>query len=248
MATRMRASMDICSANIFSADEMNILNTTDKYWHLFIIGKSNSRLIHNTEILVEGLFERKNIISLSIIVFFWIFRVDTIDFGSLDDAITSEFEGSEDRCRICRKVWISSSSYRYYHSPLFKMPDRPATNKIFCNSLSWNSWHHSHRDSEVFNRLSDSDTIDDSCEHPHIIPSCPIESSSFQLNSTKDISSSNDYHHFQLLIRDKMNNFFCYKGEKFWINTVSLLSLESLTWELEKDSFGCMIFFHRYLW
>lgn len=71
-----------------------------------------------------------------------------------------------------------------------------------------------------------------------------VKSPSLEFDTTKNISSSNDDDNFEFLMMDEMDNLFRKNREKFWINSVSLLSLQCFTRKLEQDTLGGMILFH----
>jgi hypothetical protein len=90
--------MDIGPDDIVCTDQMDILDPTDIYGHVLVMGESDRCLIHDSQILMECFFEWEYIIADSISVFFGIFVIDTIYFGSLDHTVTLELESSQYGC------------------------------------------------------------------------------------------------------------------------------------------------------
>ena len=125
------------------------------------------------------------------------------------------------------------------------MAKRASSDKTLSNTLTRYSRHDSYIHSFFFNSLSDSQSIDHRSEHSHMISCNTVKSSSFKGNSTKNISSSYHNGNFQFLFFYKKNNLLRKKCKKLGINTIALFSLQCLTREFEKDTFWCMVLFHK---
>jgi hypothetical protein len=171
-------------------------------------------------------------VPLRIGVFFGVFVIYAIDFRRLHDDITGELERSKYRTRISREVGIPSTSYAYDDSSLIDMSESSASDKILSHTLSRYSTRHTYIDPCVFYSFSDSQSVDDRTHHTHIVTGHSIESTCLELYPSEYISSSYYDDDFKFFIFDKMNNFLSKKGKKFWINTISLISLKSFSGKL----------------
>ncbi len=87
--------MDICPDDLIRTDQVDILDPTYIDRHILIVSESDSGLIHDSQILMESLFEREYIIANCISMFFGVFIIDPIYLGSLDYTVTLELESPE---------------------------------------------------------------------------------------------------------------------------------------------------------
>lgn len=104
--------------------------------------------------------------------------------------------------------------------------------------------HHPYIDSSCLDRLTYSESVDDCCHHPHLISDHPIKSTLLELYTSEYITTTDDDRDLEFTNLYEVYDFFCYIGKEFWIDPVSLFSLEGFTRELEEDSFGSVILFH----
>ncbi len=236
--------MDKCPDDIFSAYLINIFDLTDIYRHTLIMSKSYSCLIHDSDISLDDFVEIQRVMPYGISMLLRIFIIDPIDFRRFHDDITVEFEGPQYSTRISREIRIPCASHTYHDSSLLDVPEGSSADEFFCYSLSWYGTRHSDIDSLIFYCFSYSKTIDDRPHHSHIVACHSIESSLLELYASENIASSHNNDYFEFLDFDQVYYFLCKKREKFRINTISLLSLESFSGKLQKDTFGCMIFLH----
>ena len=109
------------------------------------------------------------------------------------------------------------------------MTNCSSPDELFCDSLSRDCTHHADIDSLIFDRLSDRKTIDNCPHHSHIVSRHTIESSSLEFDTTIYIASPDYDHDLEFLELHEVHYFFGKKGEKFWIYSISLFSLECLT-------------------
>lgn len=196
----MGFGVNIGPSNLFSTNQVDIFDSTDKHWHFFFICERNCSLVHHTEVLMKCFFKWKNIVPFSISMLFWILRIYSIHLCSLYHTITSKLQCSKNGSRISRKIWISGSSNWYNHSSFLKMSDGSSSDKILSNSLSWNSRHHPYCNSEILDCLSYRDSIDDSGKHSHIIPGCTIKSSTLQLYPSENISTTDNNNNLKFFL------------------------------------------------
>lgn len=236
--------MDECPNDIIPTYLINIFNLTNIYRHTFIMSKSYSRLIHNTYISLYDFVEIEWVMPDCIKMFLWIFVIDTINFSCFHDDITVELEGPEDRTGISRKVGIPRTSHTYHDSSLLYMSECSASYEVLCYSLSRYSTSHSDIYSLILYCFSDCKTIDDRTHHTHIVTRHPIESSFFELYTPKNITSSYNNYYFKFLHFYKVYYLLRKKREKFWINSISLISLKSFSGKFKKDTLRYMVFLH----
>jgi hypothetical protein len=124
------------------------------------------------------------------------------------------------------------------------MPKSSSSYEVLSYSVSRYSAHDTYIDSCIFYRFPDSQSVYDRTHHPHIVSCHTVESSGFELDTTEYITSSDHDHDLEVLLLHKVDYFFCQKSKEFRIDTISLISLESFSRELEEDTSRCMVFFH----
>jgi hypothetical protein len=125
------------------------------------------------------------------------------------------------------------------------MTECSSTYEIFCYPLCRYSTHNTYISSEALDSLTDSKSIDDDTEHPHIVSCDAVKPTSLELYPSKDISSSYYDDYFEFFYFYQMDYFLCEKCEKFRINTISLVSLKCFSRKFEEYTFRCVVFFHR---
>lgn len=177
-------------------------------------------------------------------MFLRIFVIDTIYLGCLDYTITLELESPEYRRRISRRIWITCTTNTDNDPPLLDMTECSASDEVLSNSMSRHCRHHTYIDSSCLDCLTYSESVDDRCHHPHLIADHSIESALLELYPSEYIPPTDDYRDLELTHLYEIYDLLGYIGKEFWIDTVSLLSLEGFTGELEEDSLGVVILFH----
>jgi hypothetical protein len=125
------------------------------------------------------------------------------------------------------------------------MTQGATSDKGLSYTLSRNRTHNTNIDTLGLDRFTDSESIDDSTKHSHMVSCRTVKSSCLKLDTTKDISSTNNDDDLESFILYQVDNLLGKEGEELGIYTISLISLESFTREFEKDTPWGVIFFHE---
>ncbi len=125
------------------------------------------------------------------------------------------------------------------------MTQGTTSDKRLSYTLCRNRTHHTYVDPLSLDRFSDSESVDDSTKHSHMVSCRTVKSSCFKLNTTKDIPSTNNDDDLESFILYKMDDLLSEEGEELGIYAISLISLKSFTREFEKDTLWSVIFFHE---
>ncbi len=155
--------MYIRPSDLIRSDKMGILDPTDKYRHILIMGKSYSSLIHDSEVLVESLFEREYLIVECIYMLLWILIIDTVYLGRLDYAVTLELESSENWCWVSSSIGIACTTNTDHNSPLLYMTQGSSSDEVFSNSMCRNCGHDAYINSSCLDCFTYSKSIDYRC-------------------------------------------------------------------------------------
>ena len=151
-----------------------IFDTTDEERETLVFGEGDSGLIHDAEPFGEGFVDGYLFVTLRIWVFCWILIIDSVDFGSLYHVITVQFERSKHGSRIGREVRIPGPSHRDDDTPLSQVLQGTFVDESLCDLRNLDGRHDAYGLSCLFNGISESHSIDDGREHPHVIASSSV--------------------------------------------------------------------------
>lgn len=193
-------------------------------------------MVHNAEVLVQGLGSGNGLIADGVGMFGRVFIVYPVDFRSFDENVAMEFERAEHRGGVGGEIRVSRSSHRDDDATVFQMLDCPTLDEKLAYAVDFERAHDAHFPSVPLDGVSKRDSVDNGREHSHVVALGAVEAFGGHRRPSEDIASSDDDD--DLFPRIRESDDLGGEGmEEVDVDSVSYGTLERFAGKFEKEAF-----------
>src|SRR6185437_14876058 len=186
------------STNFFPNDDaLQILRAEqveDDDRHFVVHAQRERRGIHDFELFLER-FEigdlRK---SFGRGIFLRVRIVNAVDLGRFQDHFRADFVGTKRGRGVRRKIGVARAAAENHHPVFLQMANGAAANERFGDLGHGNGRLHARGDADFFQSILQSQRVDDSREHAHVIAGGALNAAFAAGQAAKDISATDDDH------------------------------------------------------
>ena len=162
--------------------------------------------------------------------------VDAVDLGGFDDDFSLDFHGAQRRSRVSRKIGIAGASGKDDNSSFFEVAHGAAPDKRFRDLIHFDGGHHAGVDILFFERVLQSQRIDDGGEHAHVIGGNAVHVFRLVGDAAEEVATTHDNRDLNaeaVHVRQLGGDFVDAGG----IYAESLPGCQGFTGDLEQDAF-----------
>ena len=148
--------------------------------------------VHDLQALREGFRVRDSVVPSRGGVFFWVCRVDAVDFRCLKDDFGANLARAECGGGIGREEGVARAGDEDDDAALLEMAHGFSANEGFCDALDGYRGLDSCGDAQGLQLALQGHAIDDRCEHAHVVSGGPLHAFVAGGEASPDVSTADD--------------------------------------------------------